>query len=61
MKMIEVQAVLGMGIKTFQTVFVFETKDAMDHFVNNGWEFGGQATAAAKSGTQGTPTRERRR
>ena len=53
MKMIEVQAGLGMGIKKFQTVFVFETKDAMDHFVNNGWEFGGQATAAAKSGTQG--------
>jgi lipid-binding SYLF domain-containing protein len=53
MKMIEVQAGLGMGIKKFQTVFVFETKDAMDHFVNNGWEFGGQATVAAKSGTQG--------
>jgi hypothetical protein len=25
----------------------------MDHFVNNGWEFGGQATAAAKSGDNG--------
>jgi lipid-binding SYLF domain-containing protein len=53
MKMLEVQAGLGMGIKKFRTIFVFETKDAMDHFVNNGWEFGGQATAAAKSGTKG--------
>ena len=53
MKMLEVQAGLGMGIKKFRTVFVFETKDAMDHFINNGWEFGGQATAAAKSGNKG--------
>jgi lipid-binding SYLF domain-containing protein len=53
MKMLEVQAGLGMGVKKFRTIFVFETKDAMDHFVNNGWEFGGQATAAAKSGDKG--------
>ena len=53
MKMIEVQAGLGMGVKKFRTIFVFETKDAMDDFVNNGWEFGGQATASAKSGSKG--------
>ena len=53
MKMLEVQAGLGMGVKKFRTIFVFETKDAMDHFINNGWEFGGQATAAAKSGDKG--------
>ena len=53
MKMLEVQAALGMGIKKFRTIFVFETKDAMDHFVNNGWEFGGQGTGAAKSGSKG--------
>jgi lipid-binding SYLF domain-containing protein len=53
MKMLEVQAGLGMGIKKFRTVFVFETTDAMEHFINNGWEFGGQATAAAKSSTKG--------
>jgi len=53
MKMLEVQAGLGMGIKKFRTIFVFETKDAMKHFVDNGWEFGGQATAAAKSGGKG--------
>lgn len=53
MKMIEVQAGLGMGVKKFRTIFVFETKDAMDHFINDGWEFGGQTTAAAKSGDKG--------
>ncbi|MCM3874481.1 MAG: YSC84-related protein [Pyrinomonadaceae bacterium] len=53
MKMREVQAGLGMGVKKFRTIFVFETKGAMDDFVNNGWEFGGQATAAAKSGSKG--------
>jgi lipid-binding SYLF domain-containing protein len=53
MKMLEVQAGLGMGVKKFRTIFVFETKAAMDQFVNAGWEFGGQATAAAKSGDKG--------
>lgn len=53
MKMLELQAGLGMGVKKFRTIFVFETKDAMEHFVNNGWEFGGQATAAAKSDKKG--------
>jgi lipid-binding SYLF domain-containing protein len=53
MKMLEVQAGLGMGVKKFRTIFVFETKAAMDHFINSGWEFGGQATAAAKTGDGG--------
>lgn len=53
MKMREIQAGLGMGVKKFRTIFVFETKGAMDDFVNHGWEFGGQATAAAKSGSKG--------
>jgi len=53
MKMLEVQAGLGMGVKKFRTIFVFETRDAMNQFVNAGWEFGGQATAAAKSSDKG--------
>lgn len=48
MKMVEVQAGLGMGIKSFTVIFVFETEKAMNSFINSGWEFGGQATAAAK-------------
>jgi lipid-binding SYLF domain-containing protein len=53
MKMVEVQAGLGMGIKKFRVVFVFDTQKALNDFVNSGWEFGGQTTAAAKSGEQG--------
>jgi lipid-binding SYLF domain-containing protein len=49
MKMREVQAGLGMGVKKFSTIFVFETKEKLEQFVNSGWEFGGQATAAAKT------------
>ena len=53
MKMVEVQAGLGMGVKKFRVVFVFDTQKALNDFVNSGWEFGGQTTAAAKSGDQG--------
>jgi len=53
MKMREIQAGLGMGAKKFSTVFVFEKKVALEKFVNSGWEFGGQTTAAAKSGDGG--------
>ena len=53
MKMVEIQAGLGMGIKKFRVVFVFDTQNALNDFVNSGWEFGGQTTAAAKAGDQG--------
>jgi lipid-binding SYLF domain-containing protein len=53
MKMVEVQAGLGMGIKKFRVVFVFDTQKGLNDFVNSGWEFGGQTTAAAKAGDQG--------
>ena len=53
MKMREIQAGFGMGAKKFSTIFVFETKEALDRFINSGWEFGGQTTAAAKTGDGG--------
>lgn len=53
MKMVEIQAGLGMGIKKTRLVWVFETKPAFDRFVNSGWELGAQATAAAKAGKDG--------
>ena len=53
MKMREVQAGLGMGVKKFSTIFVFETKSALEKFIDSGWEFGGQSTAAAKTGDGG--------
>lgn len=53
MRMAELQAGLGMGVKKFRLVWVFTTQDAFDSFVNSGWEFGGQATAQAQSGDTG--------
>lgn len=48
MDMAEVQAGLGLGIKSFQNIFIFQTEAALNNFVNAGWTFGGQVTAAAK-------------
>jgi lipid-binding SYLF domain-containing protein len=53
MKMREVQVGLGFGIKEFSVVFVFETEEALNNFVNQGWEFGGQATLAATDNVSG--------
>lgn len=53
MKMLELQAGLGMGVKKFRVVFVFDNEKALDGFVNSGWELGGQSTAAAKNGDKG--------
>ena len=53
MKMLELQAGLGMGVKKFNVVFVFDNDKVLNSFINSGWEFGGQATAAAKTSDKG--------
>jgi lipid-binding SYLF domain-containing protein len=53
MKMAEVQAGLGLGVKQFRLVWVFEKPEDLDKFINSGWELGGQSTAAAQSGGKG--------
>lgn len=53
MKMVEVQAGLGLGIKKFRLVWVFENETVLKKFIDSGWEFGGQATAAAQASGQG--------
>ena len=53
MKMFEVQAGLGIGVKKFSLVWVFDNAGALDKFVNSGWEIGGQASATAKKGAKG--------
>ncbi len=53
MRMAEIQAGLGMGVKKYSLVWVFDTAEAYDGFINKGWEFGGQATAAAKANDKG--------
>ena len=53
MKMIEAQAGLGLGMKKFRLVWVFEQHKDVTKFINSGWEFGGQTSAAAKLGDEG--------
>lgn len=53
MKMVELQAGLGFGVKKFSVIFVFDNDKALNSFINSGWEFGGQASAAAKTGDKG--------
>ena len=53
MKMVELQAGLGFGAKKFSVIFVFNNQKVLDDFINSGWEFGGQATAAAKTEDKG--------
>jgi lipid-binding SYLF domain-containing protein len=49
MKMVELQAGLGIGVKKFSVIFVFDNDKVLNNFINSGWEFGGQATVAAKT------------
>jgi len=53
MKMLEVQAGLGFGVKKFRLVWVFEKQSDFNAFVNSGWEIGAQATATAQAAGKG--------
>jgi lipid-binding SYLF domain-containing protein len=44
---------LGLGVKDFRAVFVFESTKQLRDFVEKGWDFSGQADAAAKSDDKG--------
>lgn len=44
---------LGLGAKDYRIVMVFHTTAAMNHFINSGWTFGGNADAAAKASDKG--------
>jgi lipid-binding SYLF domain-containing protein len=47
MKMLQVQGGLGFGIDKMHLVFVFTNERALADFINQGWEFGGQANVSA--------------
>ena len=53
MKMIEVQAGLGFGVKKFRLVWVFENEKDLTDFINAGWELGGQTSVAAQASGKG--------
>ena len=53
MKMISAGAGLGIGVKDYRVVFVFEKVDALNRFLDSGWSGSAQADAAAKAGKSG--------
>jgi len=53
MKMRRIGAGPGMSVKDFRWIFAFETKDALNNFINNGWEMGADASAVAKNRMKG--------
>jgi lipid-binding SYLF domain-containing protein len=53
MKMAGAGAGLGIGVKDYRVVFIFTDPAVMQRFVDSGWDFGGQADAAAKTGETG--------
>ena len=44
---------IGLGVKDFRGIFIFHDKDKLEAFIDKGWDFSGQADAAAKSGEKG--------
>jgi len=53
MNMAEGGVGLGLGAKDYRIVMVFHTKAAMEHFIESGWTFGGNADAAARASGKG--------
>ena len=53
MKMLQVQGGLGFGVNQNRLIFVFTNEPALRNFINQGWEFGGQANLSAMVSGQG--------
>jgi len=53
MKMFSGGVGVGLGVKKFYGIFIFKTTKAYNNFVEDGWQAGGQADAAAKDNKQG--------
>lgn len=54
MKMVQVQGGLGFGVNQNRLIFVFTNERALRNFVDQGFEFGGQANLSAMASGQGT-------
>ena len=54
MRVGELGAGVGLGIKDFRAVIIFHNQKTLHQFVNHGWNFGGHVDAAAKAGNKGT-------
>ncbi len=58
MRMASIGGGIGLGAKDYRVVFVFKTEAAMKRFVDEGWQVGGSADAAAKAGEKGAAVGE---
>jgi len=54
MKMVSAGAGLGVGVKDYRVIFVFESDKAFTEFLDSGWSGSAQADAAAKAGDKGS-------
>ena len=54
MQMVQVQGGLGFGVNQNRLIFVFTNEQALSNFINQGWEFGGQANLSAMASGKGT-------
>ncbi len=53
MRMAEAGVGIGLAVKDFRAVFVFDDGDAFEDFVADGWDLGGEADLVAKAGEDG--------
>jgi len=53
MKMISAGAGIGVGVKDYRVIFIFENDKALAQFLDSGWSGSAQTDAAAKAGSKG--------
>ncbi len=53
MQMVQVQGGLGFGVNKNRLIFVFTTQRALNEFINQGWDFGGQGNLSAMAQGKG--------
>ncbi|ODS24260.1 hypothetical protein AB835_04315 [Candidatus Endobugula sertula] len=53
MNMAEGGVGLGLGAKDYRIVMVFHNISSLEHFIDNGWTFGGNADATVKAANKG--------
>ena len=53
MKMRELHPGFGFGGQHFKTLFIFDTKEAYESFIETGWEFGGNILATSNITSKG--------
>src|SRR5206468_3948913 len=61
MKMISAGAGLGVGVKDYRVIFVFQNDKALAQFLDSGWAASAQTDAAARLATRVPRTPERSR